>query len=88
MVDLKKFDEDDARMIKAMAIHAKSSHLSLCKQCPLEYSNEEDDDGNYEGECTFLFANAALRIIENLQKTIEEQEERIAIMEEGEQDGF
>lgn len=80
---MKIIDSDDERIITALGIHSKSTHLNLCNKCPLKDSEEEDDDGNYEGECTFLLANGALKIIDKLQKTIEEQEERIAIMMEG-----
>ena len=80
----KYFDSEDERIMTALDVHSRSAHLHLCPKCPLEYSEEEDDDGNYEGECTVLIANGALTIIDKLQKVIEELEERIAIMEEGE----
>lgn len=86
-LDFTRFDSDEERMINAMMIHAKSQHLNLCSQCPLQDSEEEDEDGNYEGECTFLIANAALAIIEKQQKQIEDLEERIAIMSESDDTG-
>ena len=80
----KYLDSDDEMIMDALTVHSKSSHNNYCSQCPLQDSEEEDEDGNYEGECTFLIANGALKIIDKLQKVIEEQEERIAIMTESE----
>ena len=82
-------DSADERIIDALNVHSRSQHLNLCGICPLKDSEEEDEDGNYEGECTVLIARGALKIIDKLQKVVEEQEERIAIMtenEEGESD--
>ena len=79
----KYLDADDERIMEALSVHSKSEHLNLCCQCPLQDSEEEDENGDYEGECTVLIANGALKIIDKLQKVIEEQEERIAIMMEG-----
>ena len=80
----KYMDSDDEKILKAITMHSISAQLNTCSDCPLQDSEEEDEDGNYEGECTFLIANGALKIIDKLQKVIEEQEERIAIMMETE----
>ena len=64
------YTDEEEKMIQALRVHAKSNHLYLCSECPLQNSEEEDEDGNYEGECTILIANAAVSIIEKLEKQI------------------
>ena len=62
---------EEERLLKAMECHARSPHLNNCSNCPYQDSEEEDEDGNYEGECTWLIANRALELLKAQREKIE-----------------
>ena len=54
---------DIDRLMKGLECHAQSAHLNYCSECPYQDSEDEDENGDYEGECTWLLAKDALELL-------------------------
>ena len=54
---------DAEKVIKGLETHSKSMHCNYCNECPYRDCEEEDENGDYEGECTFCLTNDALELL-------------------------
>jgi len=54
---------DREKVIKGLEVHSKSMHLNFCDECPYKDSEEEDEEGNYEGDCVYCLTKDAIDLL-------------------------